>query len=449
MAIINLDLSGSGTTVIDENNASDGDTLAVTALGSHTLIVDNVTVEIDSITGVTAASNPTFQAQNGGNLTIDQGLLNIAALNSLTFNIVDDGMITLDGSTLDLLSGVTNLLNTYTVDFSGSDVGTFVYDPPAVSILGSINFDVNGMQAGDTLDLGGQDWDSGVYDAVNDQLTLTSSVLLGQTVTMTVEMSETDFLVYQADPSAYLSGDTFIYPGAIVCFRAETRVLTIRGYVKVENLRAGMLVQTLEGSFSPIIWVGSTNLDATSLSQLPNMWPIRIQRDALGTGFPKNDIEVSPQHRLYVNGKALQETCASADGLIAAKHLTTIKGIDVVPHPEAVAYYHVLLPTHEIIWAENLPAESLYLGQEAGRAVDHRIRNQIASEFPDGTDVLVKTSETRHQLLPGRVARKIASEFGSSRTHFFAPGKIRHIQRKSHHDDDIRCSEFHSKRLAA
>lgn len=431
MALINLNLGGSGTTTIDQSNANDGDTIAVDALGSHTLIVDGVTVSLDSIAGVEAASNPTFQAQNGGNLTIDQGLLNIAALNSMTFNIVDDGMITLDGSALDLLSDVTNLLNSYTVDFSGTDVGTFVYDPPAVSILGSISFDVTGMQAGDTLDLGGQNWDNGSYDSGTGILTLTSAGLLEQTVVMNVEMSAADYLIYQADPSAYLSGDTFVYPGAIVCFRAGTRILTAEGYIAVENLRQGMLLRTLEGGLAPILWVGSSHLDATRLDLLPNLWPIRIKRNALGKGFPARDVEVSPQHRIYVNGKAIEEVADCAAGLIAAKHLTKLSGISVVRQPDDITYFHILLPTHEVIWAENLPAESMYIGPYTAQNLAPSLRSEIATLFPDFAKRFRKGAETRFSLLRGSVAREISESHGATRTMFFAPGKIRQTQMRA------------------
>src|SRR5690606_11514614 len=92
-------------------------------------------------------------------ITLDMGLLNIAALNSLTFEIEGKGDITLDGSDIDAGSAVTNLLNDYTVNFTGNHVGTFTYVPPSIGLLSAINFEVNDMQAGDQFIIeGSRSW---------------------------------------------------------------------------------------------------------------------------------------------------------------------------------------------------------------------------------------------------------------------------------------------------
>ncbi|QPM91984.1 Hint domain-containing protein [Pseudooceanicola algae] len=434
MAVVDVNLAGGGTTTISESDANDGDLLNITALGDHTLIVDNVNVSIQSILGVELASSPTFQAQNGGSLTLDQGLLNISALDAFTFNIVDDGEIILDGSGLSVGSGITNLLSSYHVDFSGATVGRFEYDPPGLSVLGAINFNVTGMQAGDELDLGGESWAGSSYNAVTEVLTLEYGTGFGgaldQNVYAHIEMSPADYAIFSASEGTYLSGGDFTYPGIIVCFGSGTRILTIDGYLPVESLRKGMLLRTYDGSLAPIVWVGCSTLDAYALDLLPNMWPIRIGRDALGTGFPERDLEVSPQHRIFVNGHSIHSVSEAPFGLLAAKHMTDLPGIDVVRKPAEVTYYHILLENHEVIWAENLPTESMYIGPYTARSLNPGTRSEIEQLIPEYARRFKSGADTKYSLLKKKDAFAILKNAGAKRNEFFAPGKIRQHQKR-------------------
>ncbi len=139
---------GKRQTTIDSSNANDNDTLDISALGSHELIVDGVAVTTGSIGGVEGGASPTFTATNGGSLTIDQGLLNVSALNGFTFNVEDTSDIALEQGEVALADGV---LNTYDVNFAGTENGTFTYDKGTAGLVSTINFNVTGMEAGINL----------------------------------------------------------------------------------------------------------------------------------------------------------------------------------------------------------------------------------------------------------------------------------------------------------
>ncbi|WP_312862249.1 Hint domain-containing protein [Rhizobium sp. P32RR-XVIII] len=83
--------------------------------------------------------------------------------------------------------------------------------------------------------------------------------------------------------------------------------------------------------------------------------PIRIARHALDERTPHRDLYVSPGHALFIDGV-----------LILAKDL--INGTSVAPAPpadgEVIEYFHVLLETHEVIFAEGAPAETFLLWRD-------------------------------------------------------------------------------------
>jgi hypothetical protein len=134
------------------------------------------------------------------------------------------------------------------------------------------------------------------------------------------------------------------------CFLTGTRILTPRGEVPVEELTIGALVDTLNGPL-PVKWIGHRRFKkVASSSWHSSVAPIRVARFALTDQYPHRDLYLSPKHSLFVDGI-----------LIPVKHL--VNGRSVVPakmdDSEVIEYFHIELETHEVIFAEGAPAETL------------------------------------------------------------------------------------------
>ncbi len=54
----------------------------------------------------------------------------------------------------------------------------------------------------------------------------------------------------------------------------------------------------------------------------------------------------------------------------------------------SVEYFHILLGAHEVIFANGAPAESLYPGPQALKALDPQSRDEILTIFPELADVI-------------------------------------------------------------
>ena len=161
-----------------------------------------------------------------------------------------------------------------------------------------------------------------------------------------------------------------------LCFCAGTSIETQFGPVAVQDLSIGDMVITKDHGAQPIRWIGSNKRPAVD-----NMAPILIKKGALGN---RHDLHVSPQHRMLVRGKRVQEMCGKGAVLVPAKALVDGQDIIVDLSEPTVDYFHIAFDQHEIIYAEGIPSESLYLGgAEAWNMLHPAQRAELRTIFPD------------------------------------------------------------------
>lgn len=199
-----------------------------------------------------------------------------------------------------------------------------------------------------------------------------------------------------------------IYEVDIVpCFSSGTLILTDRGEVAIECLRTGDLVMTLDRGFQPIRWIGSRRISGSVLATHPHLHPIRIKAGALGSGYPKSDLVVSPQHRVLVRSRIAQRMFGTPEVLVAAKQLLQIDGIDVADDLNEIEYFHMLFDQHEVIFSNGTESESLYTGLMALKGIGSQALEEVFEIFP-------QLRESDHEPVPartlssGRQARKLA-----------------------------------------
>jgi hypothetical protein len=151
------------------------------------------------------------------------------------------------------------------------------------------------------------------------------------------------------------------------CFVEGTLIRTPAGDVPVEILQVGDLVLTSSGECRPVKWVGHRVIDCRRHSNPPLVLPVRIAADAFGPNRPSEDLFVSSGHSVCV------DLCGEV--LIPVSNL--INGATIVQvEVDEVSYWHVELDSHDILLANNLPAESyMEMGnrgffEEAGEDAD-------------------------------------------------------------------------------
>jgi hypothetical protein len=246
---------------------------------------------------------------------------------------------------------------------------TLIFDGPGTYILytqlwnfklrgnvvlqgGALATDIYWFAENDTIDIYGTSIKGIMVQNFNGNfvLRLQSSTLLGCMYTNGIRTQFFSPFIGAEGPSA-CTLNSINY-----CFLRGTHILTSKGYIPIENLSVGDLVLSY-GSiqddkdityhsnpfFTPVTWIQSFRPPFKT----KETWPIRFQKDSLGLSSPRQDVWVSPTHRMIIDGK-MKSACDFING-------ETITQDWVISDVE---YFHFEVEPHSVIDAEGLQVES-------------------------------------------------------------------------------------------
>ncbi len=131
-------------------------------------------------------------------------------------------------------------------------------------------------------------------------------------------------------------------------FARGTRVRTAAGDVAVETLKVGDFVVTTSGAKRPIVRIERHKVDLAAGSDSAAR-PVRVSREAFGTGMPDTDLVVAP-------GQAVMLTCVD-EVLIPIAAFDNGASVAAVDATE-IEYFGLELDAHDIVFANGLPCGS-------------------------------------------------------------------------------------------
>jgi len=172
-------------------------------------------------------------------------------------------------------------------------------------------------------------------------------------------------------------------PSTVICFTPGTLITTPRGQIPVENLQVGDLVITADNGLQAIRWVGNKRMTGARLMAYPALRPIRIRKDAFGTGLPERDMWVSPQHRMLMRSNRNQIEYGESEVLVPAKALLNDLSITVDYGIRSTTYIHILFDSHEIIFANSTATESFHPGVSSMSSIEDAGREELFEIFPE------------------------------------------------------------------
>jgi hypothetical protein len=141
------------------------------------------------------------------------------------------------------------------------------------------------------------------------------------------------------------------------CFLKGTTIRTVGGDRKIEDLAIGDLVPTMFGGLRPIQWIGRYPLKKSDPSRpwVKDALPVRIACSALAPNVPHGDLYVTPAHSLLIDG-----VLAPAEALINGATITRYE-----PEGDELEFFHIKLESHDVVYAEGAPAETLVYANES------------------------------------------------------------------------------------
>lgn len=161
------------------------------------------------------------------------------------------------------------------------------------------------------------------------------------------------------------------------CFVAGTLVDTPDGPRRVEALRPGDLVLTVDYGACPVQWVGGRTVRGTG-----RFAPVRLRAGVLGATC---DICVSPQHRVLISGWQAQLLFGEDEVLIPAGSL--INGTTITSAPcDLVRYVHVFFDRHQLLSTSGLISESFFPGAEGIDGLAADAADELLALFPELRD---------------------------------------------------------------
>jgi hypothetical protein len=185
------------------------------------------------------------------------------------------------------------------------------------------------------------------------------------------------------------------------CFVRGTLIKTDRGDVAVEDLEPGMQILTMDDGYRPLRWIKSTKAPAFGSNA-----PIKI---AKGTLNNTRDLYVSPQHRMMIRKSAFE--LAFGDGEVLVPAVALLNDTTITRQVGGmVEYFHLMFDRHEVVYANNAPAESFDPGDIGICGFGEEAREEIYRLFPELRDDASSFGETARVTLTVRETLAFANK---------------------------------------
>lgn len=194
---------------------------------------------------------------------------------------------------------------------------------------------------------------------------------------------DTDLWVVHSTVRA--SRDSSLEPDSngVICFTKGTRIATPHGAVAVEQVKVGDFVLTKDNGPQPVEWIGSRQMSGARLFAMPRLRPVRIRAGALGIESPDKELLVSPEHRMLISGRMAQDLFNTPEVLVAAKDLIDHRLVVTDSTVRSVTYIHLLLPDHNVVWANGVATESFHPANSALASIDPDDRALLLERHPE------------------------------------------------------------------
>lgn len=172
-------------------------------------------------------------------------------------------------------------------------------------------------------------------------------------------------------------------PGGVICFTPGTMIMTPDGARDVASLIEGDLVQTADNGHAEVLWLGNRRVSGARMKAIPSLTPVRLRAGALDKDVPDAGLLVSPDHRMVLRGPHARALYNCDEVLVTARDLVNDHSIIRDHSLREVTYIHMMLPAHEIVFANGVPTESFHPASAELSAMDEIEEGRLYDRLPD------------------------------------------------------------------
>lgn len=212
----------------------------------------------------------------------------------------------------------------------------------------------------------------------------------------------------QGETLSYSPNNSFDNQSMVPCYAPGTLIDTPNGPCRIEALKVGDLVNTLDRGPQAVRWIhaGDQPLERIEISARP----VLISAGALGEGRPVQDLIVSPQHRILVGGKGQLQDWFASECFVPAKSLTGLPGIRHMNGKKSITWIHFACDRHEVVRANGCMSESLLIGRMMLTGQPRLVRQELTSIYLDTPrqDGTLNGPIARDCLTVGQVLRHLS-----------------------------------------
>ncbi|WP_226779658.1 Hint domain-containing protein [Oceaniglobus trochenteri] len=167
-----------------------------------------------------------------------------------------------------------------------------------------------------------------------------------------------------------------------VCFGPDVLIDTDAGPVAARDLAVGDRVWTVDHGFQEIRWIGSTLISSGAMRTSDKHKLVKIAKGALGNDLPRRDMIVTRQHRILVASRAVRRSFRLNEVLVPAVQLLKIPGVTLIAAENDMRVVHFCFDRHEVVLAEGVKTESLFLGPNAIALMSPDMLAELSALFP-------------------------------------------------------------------
>lgn len=194
---------------------------------------------------------------------------------------------------------------------------------------------------------------------------------------------DTELWVVRLAISAAVQGQSQADPGGVICFTPGTMIATPYGPRDIASLSEGDYVQTQDNGPAEILWMGQRRITGARLMAMPALVPVRLRRGALDQDVPDAGLLVSPDHRIVLRGAQARTLYGADEVLVAARDLVNDRSIIRDRAVRAVTFIHMMLPQHQIVFANGVATESFHPASAALATMEPDETARMFDRMPD------------------------------------------------------------------